>query len=409
MQDKSFFNNLLFIISIIYNMPKKAKPKKAGKNIQKQKQTVIVNVTKGGGKGKRGRASAPQQRQQIPQIIFQQPPQQPQQQFDDRPSHNRNVDDILGVVERASEMYERQRQREPVEQKAPTTTATDVGNILTGTASILKTGYDIYKRYTRGSREQRQEEKQAVNSISPRPIVPPRIPPRRPPPVRSPDSSVGQILNQPPREEKEREVKERPLSDDADLERRLIALNPPRREKPPLPPRRVKPPESDIIARVQPEEDKNDEVNRILGKAVYSSMVSNRSRGVQMKPPPTEEKQINYPLVEYQPPPRRQEPQEQKQRSRISSSLGRIREKVQGLLGNLTKTNEDLENRELSRTIENVIAKRQVVKPTPRGAKSAPSSKAPKTPKPKVSREKARGPSIPKVGGRKRKEPEYED
>ena len=59
-----------------------------------------------------------------------------------------------------------------------------------------------------------------------------------------------------------------------------------------------------------------------------------------MKPPPTEEK--NYPLVEYQsqPQPRRQEPQEEKQRSRISSSLGRIREKVQGLLGNITKANE---------------------------------------------------------------------
>lgn len=181
-------------------MPKKkaqAKAKGKGKKtIQKQKQTVIVNVTKGGGGGKaRARPSQPRQ-QQIPQVIFQQQPQQiPQQERPhtiEREDRTReHIDNILNVVQQANAIY---RQQPP--PQAITSTNIDVGSILTGTATLAKTGLDIYNRYARDTREAKQQEQKEerklelpASDIPARPIVPtprPTIPPTRPAPAPTP-------------------------------------------------------------------------------------------------------------------------------------------------------------------------------------------------------------------------------
>jgi len=170
-------------------MPKKKAKTKAGKKVvQKQKQTVIVNVTKRGGGKSKARPSAPRP-QQIPQVIFQQPQQQfPQyERPQERPHTNErersHVDEILNVVQRANNIY---RQQPP--PQATTTTNVDVGQILTGGAAVLKTGLDIYRNYTRGQQEQQREQQREerrvevpASNIPARPAIPPRPP--RPIPV----------------------------------------------------------------------------------------------------------------------------------------------------------------------------------------------------------------------------------
>ena len=173
-------------------MPKKKAKAKTGKKvIQKQKQTVIVNVTKRGGGKSKGRPSAPRP-QQIPQVIFQQPQQQfPQyERPQERPHTNErersHVDEILDVVQRANAIY---RQQPP--PQAITTTNVDVAQILTGGAAVLKTGLDIYRNYSRGQQEQQREQQREErrvdvprrnqSDIPARPAIPPR--PIRPIPV----------------------------------------------------------------------------------------------------------------------------------------------------------------------------------------------------------------------------------
>jgi len=172
-------------------MPKKKAKAKAGKKvIQKQKQTVIVNVTKRGGGGKsKARPSAPRP-QQIPNVIFQQPQQQipHQERPQERPHTNErersHADEILNVIQQTNAIY---RQQPP--PQAVTTTNVDVGSILTGTATVLKTGLDIYKNYSRGQQEQKQEQQREERRVevpasniparpSARPPAPPAIPPR---------------------------------------------------------------------------------------------------------------------------------------------------------------------------------------------------------------------------------------
>ena len=216
-------------------MPKrKAKAKaqtKGKKTVQKQKQTVIVNVTKGGGKARASRPSAPRP-QQIPQVIFQQPQQQfPQQE---RPHdteierENRNkkhIDDILNVIQQTNAIY---RQQPP--PQAVTTTNVDVGSILTGTATLAKTGLDIYRNYSRGQREQKEEQQREERRVDvPASNIPARPSAGHPPP---PPPAL------PPRPA-------RPVSAPPAL--------PPRRVLPPVPlfPVKPRPSQEDILSQIQ--------------------------------------------------------------------------------------------------------------------------------------------------------------
>lgn len=159
-------------------MPRKKGVKKAPKkHIQKQKQTVIVNVNKTT-RASKGSKQPQRQRQpqQIPQVIFQQPQQT---QRDERHTdierenkYQKHIDDILSVVERTANVNVRQ-----IPTQSVATTNIDVGNILTGSAAVLKSGLDIYRQYSSGQREQNQEQQREEKRVD----VPALA--RQPPPI----------------------------------------------------------------------------------------------------------------------------------------------------------------------------------------------------------------------------------
>lgn len=382
-------------------MPKKKTKTKAGKKtIQKQKQTVIVNVTKGGGgKARASRPSQPRQ-QQVPQVIFQQPTQQIPQQFpqQERPHdttieredrNKKHIDDILNVVQQANAIY---RQQPPAQ--AVTTTNVDVAQILTGGASVLKTGLDIYRNYSRGQREQKEEQQREerrvdvpASNIPARPSAghpppPPALPPRparpapaqpqtptprqRPPvplfPVTPAPAPAEQILKpaqtpklprrqpvrslrpeMPPRSSSTGGIRKSDISD-REIEKRLAILNP-NLVRPPAPAPSLPTPSLPAPSPARP----SFHIKNILGQIEFKGAMSSarqelkRSEEIRRKP---EESKV---------------------------SLGQMG--ARSILGGEQKDNFDFQKRASQLRREGITMRQEGLKTIRQNAKSAPSAR----------------------------------